>query len=180
MSHLEKLTFATTTKKSETSLPNLVLRKKMVIALDEQIAGAKAELAGQPYIRQREKWVPVEGGTKERRTVQSAFRKFWFTDTQNKVLLEVRFGNKPLVIKGKPSIMVGEMASLIDILSTIREAVLAGELDAELAAASESRRRTRKGKTGKPVGTTTTNGSTTAGTQSPGAAAKAMFMRNGK
>jgi len=71
MSLLQKLTFATTTKKAETSQPNLVLRRKMVNALDEQIAGAQAEIAGQPFVKQKERWMPVEGGGKERRTVQS-------------------------------------------------------------------------------------------------------------
>ncbi|CAK0739871.1 conserved hypothetical protein [Azospirillaceae bacterium] len=180
MSLLEKLTFAATTKKAETSQPNLVLRRKMVTALDDQIAGAQAETAGQPFAKERQRWMPKEDGGKELRAVQSALRKFWFRDTQNRVLVEVRFGNKPISIKGQPSIVVGDMANLVNVLTLLRDAVMAGELDAELAAASEHRRKVRKGKTGKPVGTTTTNGSATAGTQSPGNAAKAMFMRNGK
>ena len=168
MSILEKLTFATTTKKAETAQPNLVLRKKMAASLAEQIEGAKAELAGQPFVREKQRWTPTESGGKELRTVQSAFRKFWFTDTQGKVLVELKFGNKPLPIGGKPSIMVGELANLPAVLTTLRDAVLAGELDADLAAVSESRKRGRKGKTGAPIG----NGG--------GAAAKAMFQRNGK
>ncbi|MEI6987186.1 MAG: hypothetical protein WCK65_13755 [Rhodospirillaceae bacterium] len=60
MSLLEKLTFATTTKKAECSQKNLVLRRKMLIALEDQLAGAQAELAGQPFVKQRERWMPVE------------------------------------------------------------------------------------------------------------------------
>ena len=98
------------------------------------------------------------------------------------MLVEVRFGNKPITIKGQPSIVVGEMANLVGVLTLLRDAVMAGELDAELAAASDQRRRGRKvKKDGKPVG----NGTTTAPTTGGGAvgasnAAKALFMRNGK
>lgn len=182
MSLLEKLTFATTTKKDESTQANLVLRRKMVTALDDQIAGAKAELAGQPFVKQRERWMPTENGGKERRAVQSALRKFWFRDAQNRVLVELKFGNKPLVIKGKPSIMVGEMANLPEVLTLLRDAVLAGELDSELAAASDQRRRGRKvKKDGKPVGNGTTAAPTTGGgAAGASATAKALFMRNGK
>ncbi len=179
MSLLEKLTFATTTKKAETCLPNLILRRKMVNALHEQIEGAKAEIAGQPFVKQKERWMPVEGGGKERRVVQSSLRKFWFKDTQDKILVELRFGNKPLVIKGKPSIMVGELEKLPEVLTLLRDAVLQGELDADLATVSDQRRRGRKvKKDGKPIGMTNT---TLPAPTTPGANAKALCAaRNGK
>lgn len=167
MSNLDKLSFSTTSKKSESAQPNLVLRKKMAASLAEQIEGAKAELAGQPFMRQRQKWMPVEGGGKEFKTIQSAFRKFWFTDTQGKVLIELRFGNKPLPIGGRPSIMVGELANLPAVLTTLRDAVLAGEIDVDIAAVAESRKRGRKVKNGMPTG----NGT--------GRTAKEIFTRAG-
>ena len=178
MSLLDKLTFASTTKKAESSQRNLVLRRKMLIALEDQLAGAQAEIAGQPYMKQRERWMPVEGGGKERRTVQSNLRKFWFRDTQNRVLLEVRFGNKPIAIAGKPSILVGELEKLPEVLTLLRDALLQGELDAELAAASDQRRQRGRKKDGKPVGTgtTTLGGAPTTASNT----AKALFMRNGK
>ncbi len=185
MSLLDKLTFANTTKKAETSQPNLVLRRKMVAALDDQIAGAHAEIAGQPFVKEKQRWMPVEGGSKELCTVQSALRKFWFRDAQGHVLVELRFGNKPLNINGKPSILVGEMAKLPEVLMTLREAVLQGELDADLCIVSDQRRRLRKGKNGKPTGLTngTTNGvgngTTTNGTSTM-QPAKALFLKNGK
>ena len=167
MSNLDKLSFSTTSKKAEAAQPNLVLRKKMAASLAEQIEGAKAELAGQPFVREKQRWMPKEDGGKELRTVQSAFRKFWFTDTQGKVLIELRFGNKPLPIGGRPSIMVGELANLPVVLTTIREAVLAGEIDVDIAAVAESRKRGRKVKTGMPTG----NGT--------GRTAKEIFTRAG-
>ncbi len=178
MSLLEKLTFATTTKKNEAGQKSLVLRRKMLIAIEDQLAGAQAELAGQSFMKQKERWMPTEGGGKERRIVMSHLRKFWFRDSQNRVLLELRFGNKPITIAGKPSILVGELEKLPEVLSLLRDALMAGELDAELAAASDQRRRLRK-KDGKPIGMTTT--ATTNGTSNPGATAKALCAaRNGK
>ena len=181
MSLLEKLTFATTTKKAECSQKNLVLRRKMLIAFEDQLAGAQAELAGQPFVKQRERWMPVEGGGKERRVVSSNLRRFWFRDSQNRVLLEVRFGNKPIAIAGKPSILVGEMEKLPEIISLLIDALLAGELDEVLAAASDQRRGGRKvKKDGRPFGngTLTLNGN---GNGNAGANAKALCAaRNGK
>ena len=44
MGLLDKLTFASTTKKAESSQKNLVLRRKMLIAFEDQLAGAQARL----------------------------------------------------------------------------------------------------------------------------------------
>ena len=49
MSILDTLILSPVTKKAENDTPHLALRRKMVAALDEQIAGARAELAGQHY-----------------------------------------------------------------------------------------------------------------------------------
>ena len=49
MTILDTLTLSPVTKKAENDTPHLALRRKMVAALDEQIAGARAELAGQHY-----------------------------------------------------------------------------------------------------------------------------------
>jgi len=67
------------------------------------------------------------------------------------------------------------MANLPVVLNTLREAVLAGELDSELAAASDQRRRGRKVKNGKPVGTTN---ATTPAASNGSANAKALFAKS--
>ena len=75
--------------------------------------------------------------------------------------------------------MVGDLVKLPEVLTLLRDAVMAGELDSELAAASDQRRGGRKvKKDGKPVG----NGTLTLNGNGNGSAnAKALFAaRNGK
>ncbi|MEI8394531.1 MAG: hypothetical protein WCF85_07340 [Rhodospirillaceae bacterium] len=153
MKILEKLTFADTTKKAQTTQPSLILRRKMVAILSEQLEAANAEIAGQPFSKKVEKWKRMEDGSKSRFLVQTVIRKIWYRDSENRVLIELRFGNKPLIINGKPSsIVVGDIVNLPNVLTMIREAVSLGELDRELAVASENRRRIRRGKSAVPAG----------------------------
>ncbi len=140
---LETLTLSDATKRTEVSDPTTALRRKMVAALDHQIAGATAAIAGQHYFITVEKWVetPPGSGNKERRRVEKAFRKMWYMNAAGDVLLELRFANKPVLISGKPSIVVGAMERLVPTLQTVKKAVLAGELDAALKASLDSRKR---------------------------------------
>ena len=53
------------------------------------------------------------------------------------VCLQVRYGTRVLdLAKGKNSIEVGTVAELITVLQTVKSAVEAGELDAQIEAAS--------------------------------------------
>ena len=56
-------------------------------------------------------------------------------------MLDVRYGNKRIELTPrKPTIEVGETENLIPTLETIKEAVIAGELDKQLAAAKQRRK----------------------------------------
>ena len=57
MSILASLNLSEVSKKSESTTPHLNLRRKMVMAIDEQIAGATAEAAGQHFSKTVEKVV---------------------------------------------------------------------------------------------------------------------------
>ena len=77
--------------------------------------------------------------TGERKTVESAKRvkQWWFVADSGKVCLQVRYGTRVLdLAKGKNSIEVGTGAELITVLQTVKSAVEAGELDAQIEAAS--------------------------------------------
>ena len=149
MSILSSLTLSDATKRTENADPKANLRRKMAAGLDIQIAGANAEIAGQHYAVEVEKWFTTDPatGTKERRKVQKVFRRMWFKDGTDRVMLELRFAGKPLLIAGKSSIVVGAMDQIVPILQTVKKAVLAGELDAALKAALDSRKRNLKPKT---------------------------------
>lgn len=151
MSILESLTLSDTSKRGDSTLPHLLLRRKMVAAIDEQIGGATAEAAGQHFSKTVEKTVKnEETGERERRTVQRSLRRWWWTGTDG-LMLELKFGNRPLKVGGKSSIVVGDTSNLVLVLQKVREAVVAGELDAALKTASDGRKRVKKD--GKPVGT---------------------------
>ncbi len=148
---LESLTFSDATKRTEVSDPTANLRRKMVVALDDQANLAAAELKGETYTVEYEKWVISnrDTGEKSRVRVQKVIRPMWFRNSADAVLLSLRFAGKPVLINGKPSIMVGVVEKLIPTIQTIRKAVLAGELDAALKAALDSRKRSLKSASAK-------------------------------
>ena len=155
MSVLETLSFSDISKKSEKTTPHINLRLKMIAAIDEQIMAVKSELKNELYVRVVQKKVVNEHtGGKELTEVQRTLRKMWWKSS-NGILLEIRFGNRPMKIAGKSSIIVGELSNLIPTFEKIKQAVDAGELDAAMAEISDARKRIKKdGKvpaTGKAV-----------------------------
>ncbi|MEI6559266.1 MAG: DUF6641 family protein [Rhodospirillaceae bacterium] len=153
MSILETLTLSETTKHSETIQPHLMLRRRMVNAINEQIVGATAEAKGEHYVRNIEKWVFTDknAGIKERRTVQRPFRKMWWPSDTG-LMLELRFANKAVKVSGKATIVVGEVENLVPTLQKVKQAVQTGEFDAILKAITESRKKATGKKNGKPTG----------------------------
>jgi ribosomal protein L17 len=146
MSILESLTLSDSTKRTENADPKIALRRKMVAALDHQINAATAEIKGETYTITVEKWVETDKatGTKERRKVAKALRRMWYVAGADRVMVELRFANKPISVGGKASIVVGTMDKLVPTLQTVRKAVMAGELDVALKAASDGRKRSLK------------------------------------
>ncbi len=144
MSILASLTLSEVSKKSETGTPHLNLRRKMAAAINEQIAGATAEAAGQHFSKTVEKVVKnAETGTAEKRVVERSLRRWWWRAADG-VHLELRFGNRAIKIGTSNSIIVGDPSNLVPTLETVRQAVVAGELDAALKAASDGRKRVKK------------------------------------
>jgi hypothetical protein len=146
MGILDTLTFSESSKRTVNTDPQTNLRRKMVAALDHQINAAAAEIKGETYTVTVEKWVETDKatGTKERRKVTKALRRMWYIDGADRVMVELRFANKPISVGGKASIVVGTMDKLVPTLQTVRKAVMAGELDTALKAASDGRKRSLK------------------------------------
>lgn len=141
MSILASLTFSGSSKKGEARTPHLKARKGLVTAIDEQIAGATAEISGQAFFKTVEKVVKnKETGVAERRTVQRSLRRWWWTGTEG-LMLELKCANRALKFGDMSSIVVGAKENLVPVLEKVREAVVAGELDEALKAVSEGRKR---------------------------------------
>ena len=77
-----------------------------------------------------------------RKEVPLRLRRWWWKDEKGGLMLDVRYGNKRIELAPKkPTIEVGDTDNLVPTLETIKEAVIAGELDKQLAAAKQRRKR---------------------------------------
>jgi len=115
-----------------------VRRNKLVKRLWEQIELAKAQEAGTQFapIKLRS-YVDKETGF--RRQVESTKRvkPWWFTADNGKLAMNVRYGARVIELaKGKSSIEIGSTDQLVHTLELIKQAVEAGELDAQIEAAA--------------------------------------------
>jgi hypothetical protein len=105
--------------------------------LDEQLAMAKALLAGEPYSATRKVWVADEDGTKRRVDREKRANVWYWNDISGKFWFELRYGAQKLELaKGKHAIEVGTKDRLVTVIETVIEAVKNGELDAALTGAA--------------------------------------------
>jgi hypothetical protein len=142
-----KLVAAHAEKKSPVGLR----RAKLTGKLADQIAAAKAAAEGVIYASKRAKFVQ-DSETGERKQIEIATRvkPWWWTAGTGKVMVSVRYGAKPIELaKGKNAIEVGSMDDLIAALEAVKEAVTAGELDAQIEQASGALRAGFTRKSGK-------------------------------
>ncbi len=125
-------------KKTRTLSPVVQRRNKLAAKLHEQIELCTARRAGEIYAPKRLRTV-TDKHTGERKTVEAVKRvKEWYwTNDAGKLNLAVRYGSKTLdLAKGKNAVELAGMDELIDVLGKLKEAVLAGELDTQIDAAS--------------------------------------------
>ena len=128
-------------KRERTTSPIVVRRTKLHAKLNEQLELATANKEGRVYAPKRIKTATNADGN--RVSVESVKRvKEWFwTGAGNKINLSVRYGSKTLELaKGKNAIELGTSDELIATLAALKEAVLAGELDEAINAASDKLR----------------------------------------
>ncbi|PKO68887.1 MAG: hypothetical protein CVU22_06995 [Betaproteobacteria bacterium HGW-Betaproteobacteria-16] len=118
--------------------PIAIRRSKLTGKLDLQIALAKAQTEGADFVASRKKTViDSETGLKKRVDAAMTVRPWWWTNQAGAVVLALRYGSKPIEIaKGKNAIEVGSFENLVDTLLAVREAIVTGELDAQIEAAS--------------------------------------------
>ncbi len=115
-------------------------RNKVIEALAEQKAMAEAKIAGQHYAPTHTVWRKNEAGVRVQVETPKRLRAGWFIDASGQTFFGLRYAGKPIEFaKDKNAIAVGDLAALPAILDTLTEAVRAGELDAQLAAAAAER-----------------------------------------
>jgi Na+-translocating ferredoxin:NAD+ oxidoreductase RnfC subunit len=115
-----------------------VRRNKLAKRLWEQAELAKAQQAGTQFTATKFRTV-VENDTGLRKQVEvnKRIKQWWFTTDGGKLALSVRYGARLLELaKGKYAVELASEKELVPTLEIIKAAVLNGELDAAIDAAS--------------------------------------------
>ena len=126
-------------KRSRNLSPIVQRRNKLASKIHEQLELCEAQRKGELYAPRRLRTVKNKH-TGERTTVEAVKRvKEWYwINEAGKLNLAVRYGSKVLTLnsKGANAIELTTGDELIDVLAKLKAAVLAGELDAQIEAAS--------------------------------------------
>ena len=125
-------------KRPQAAAPIVQRRNKLSNQLFQQIELARCLSEGKTYAPMRLRNIR-DKHTGERRTVEAVKRvsQWWFVSDTGKVCLQVRYGTRVMELaKGKNSIEVANAAELMTVLAAVKSAVEAGELDAQIDAAS--------------------------------------------
>ena len=138
MTVLSKLKLVSSKKERNVS-PIIARRNKLAAKIEEQLLFATAQRDGEIYAPKRLKNVN-DKATGERKTVEATKRikeQYW-TNSTGKIHLSIRYGSKTLEFsKGKNAIELSTGDELLATLATLKEAVIAGELDESISQASE-------------------------------------------
>ena len=129
--------------KKPSHMPAIVIRRnKLSSKLWEQIQLAKSQLEGTPFVVMKYRsMVDRETGLRKQVELPKRIKPWWFQSEQGKVCVSVKYGSWTIELaKGKPSVEVASAQDLIKTLETIKSAVEAGELDAQIEMASASLR----------------------------------------
>jgi len=115
--------------------PVHIRRAKLIARLEEQ----KVLLDDSNLIRTVQRTVK-EGGEKRIVAKQQKVRPWWRTDSAGHLFMSIRFGGRPVEFeKGKSAVSVPSKDKLATVITTLIEAVRAGELDDILSQASRGR-----------------------------------------
>ena len=124
-------------KKPTQQSPVVHRRNKLSSKIQEQILLAAAQNEGSTYAPTRTKTVTNAEGERVQVTHAKRVKPWWFVGESGKVCIEIRYGAKVIELsKGKTAIEIASPTALVETLETVKSAVLAGELDAQIEAAS--------------------------------------------
>ena len=137
MSALAQLKITPYTKPAAAS-PVVQRRSKLIRRLREQIQLAQATETGSAHsVTRVRSVVDAESGVRKSVTVPKRLKAWWSTTDSGKLALTVRYGSRLLEFsKGKAAVEVASLQQLVPTLQVLCDAVAAGELDAQIEAAS--------------------------------------------
>ena len=124
-------------KKAIGNNPQVHRRMKLARKLWEQIQLAKSQAEGTNFTMTRFRSVTDPDGSRRSVEVPRRVRAWWWTTEANKLALNIRYGARKIEIsKGKSAVEIATVADLVPTLELIKQAVEAGELDAQIEAAA--------------------------------------------
>jgi len=130
-----------TAKRTNAIAPALQRRTKMARKLAEQIELAKCLADGRTYAVTKTKSVKNADGNRVHVEVAKTVRQWWWTQENGKLALSVRYGSRVIALNTKSNaVECADLTELTAALTTIRQAVDAGELDSQIEAASATLR----------------------------------------
>ena len=133
MSYLAKLN-VTQLKRPAAMTPQEQRRAKLIAKLEEQLAVANAELAGNTFNVTKHVWKVDADGKKQRVASERVVRPWYWRDG-DALQMVVRYGAKVLELsKGKKAISVTTLKDVPAVIGTVIAAAKAGELDAAIDA----------------------------------------------
>ena len=127
--------------KKPRNMPAIVIRRnKLATKLWEQINLAQSQLDGKPFVVVKYRSIKdSETGLRKQVEVPKRIKPWWFQSETGKVCVAVKYGSWTIELaKGKPSVEVATVEELVKALTTIKAAVEAGELDAQIEQASSA------------------------------------------
>ena len=133
MPNLSKLKLSTTSPR-EPLTPLARKRIKLLHKLELQIAAAQAEAQDEEFIEEIKRWVRnEETGEKHLVTKHLPVRKWWWKNQHGALMVSLRDGNRLIPLgNDNSSVEVGAVDELVSTLETLRDAVIAGELDDQI------------------------------------------------
>ena len=126
-------------KRSSVHDPIQFRRQRVSQKLQEQIQMAHAFRNNETFSVKRQRNVRDENGILQTVEVNKKPKEWWFV-ANNKVCVQVRYGNKVIALSAKGdknSVEVANADELITALTKLNEAVLSGELDTQIEVTSE-------------------------------------------
>ena len=127
----------TAAKKTVSNNPQVHRRMKLARKLWEQIQLAKSKADGIQFTMTKFRTVTDPDGSRRSVEIPRRVRAWWWTTEANKLALNIRYGARKLEIsKGKSAVEIATAAELVPTLELIKQAVEAGELDAQIEAAA--------------------------------------------
>ena len=127
----------TAAKKSVGNNPQAFRRMKLARKIWEQIQLARAQAEGTQFTLTKHRTVVDADGFRRSVEVPRRVRAWWWITDTNKIAMHIHYGARKIEIsKGKTAVEIASIAELVPTLELIKQAVEAGELDAQIEAAS--------------------------------------------